>query len=79
MKFSCLALRVGLVLSSTLLLITLISYTKTGLFLDIYESQITAILGHSGAGKSSLLNILSGLYVPTAGKRKAIPHRQDTC
>ncbi|XP_029401593.1 ATP-binding cassette sub-family A member 6 isoform X2 [Mus pahari] len=38
-----------------------------GLFLDIYESQITAILGHSGAGKSSLLNILSGLYVPTAG------------
>ncbi|XP_006970521.1 ATP-binding cassette sub-family A member 6 isoform X1 [Peromyscus maniculatus bairdii] len=38
-----------------------------GLFFDIYESQITAILGHSGAGKSSLLNILSGLYVPTAG------------
>ncbi|XP_060242463.1 ATP-binding cassette sub-family A member 6 isoform X2 [Meriones unguiculatus] len=38
-----------------------------GLFLDIYESQITAILGHSGAGKSSLLNILNGLYVPTAG------------
>ncbi|OBS57041.1 hypothetical protein A6R68_11834, partial [Neotoma lepida] len=38
-----------------------------GLFFDIYESQITAILGHSGAGKSSLLNILNGLYVPTAG------------
>ncbi|XP_057631855.1 ATP-binding cassette sub-family A member 6-like [Chionomys nivalis] len=38
-----------------------------GLFFDIYESQITAVLGHSGAGKSSLLNILNGLYVPTSG------------
>ncbi|XP_044531089.1 ATP-binding cassette sub-family A member 10-like [Gracilinanus agilis] len=38
-----------------------------GLLLDIYEGQITAILGHSGAGKSSLLNILSGLSVPTEG------------
>ncbi|CAO2645912.1 ATP-binding cassette sub-family A member 6 [Lemmus lemmus] len=38
-----------------------------GLFFNIYESQITAILGHSGAGKSSLLNILNGLYVPTLG------------
>ncbi|KAK7822633.1 hypothetical protein U0070_001981, partial [Myodes glareolus] len=38
-----------------------------GLFFDIYESQITAILGHSGAGKSSLLNILNGLYIPTSG------------
>ncbi|XP_019479355.1 PREDICTED: ATP-binding cassette sub-family A member 6 isoform X2 [Hipposideros armiger] len=38
-----------------------------GLLFDIYEGQITAILGHSGAGKSSLLNILSGLSVPTSG------------
>ncbi|XP_051015238.1 ATP-binding cassette sub-family A member 6-like [Acomys russatus] len=38
-----------------------------GLFFDIYEGQITAILGHSGAGKSSLLNILNGLCVPTEG------------
>ncbi|XP_037665334.1 ATP-binding cassette sub-family A member 6 isoform X2 [Choloepus didactylus] len=38
-----------------------------GLILDIYEGQITAILGHSGAGKSSLLNILNGLSVPTEG------------
>nr|XP_045746142.1 ATP-binding cassette sub-family A member 6 [Mirounga angustirostris] len=37
------------------------------LLLDIYEGQITAILGHSGAGKSSLLNILNGLSVPTEG------------
>ncbi|XP_057572147.1 ATP-binding cassette sub-family A member 6 isoform X2 [Hippopotamus amphibius kiboko] len=38
-----------------------------GLFFDVYEGQITAILGHSGAGKSSLLKILSGLSVPTEG------------
>ncbi|GAB1297013.1 ATP-binding cassette sub-family A member 6 [Apodemus speciosus] len=43
------------------------NHRLAGLYFDIYESQITAILGHSGAGKSSLLNILSGLYVPTAG------------
>ncbi|XP_041580770.1 ATP-binding cassette sub-family A member 6 isoform X1 [Vulpes lagopus] len=37
------------------------------LTLDIYEGQITAILGHSGAGKSSLLNILNGSSAPTEG------------
>uniref|UniRef100_A0A8C6G230 ATP binding cassette subfamily A member 6 n=1 Tax=Moschus moschiferus TaxID=68415 RepID=A0A8C6G230_MOSMO len=37
------------------------------LFFDIYEGQITAILGHSGAGKSVLLRILSGSSVPTEG------------
>ncbi|XP_042822594.1 ATP-binding cassette sub-family A member 6 [Panthera tigris] len=37
------------------------------LLLDIYEGQITAILGHNGAGKSSLLNILNGSSVPTEG------------
>ncbi|KAF5924386.1 hypothetical protein HPG69_018787, partial [Diceros bicornis minor] len=35
------------------------------LVFDVYEGQITAILGHSGAGKSTQLNILSGLSVPT--------------
>ncbi|XP_070250791.1 ATP-binding cassette sub-family A member 6 isoform X2 [Myotis yumanensis] len=38
-----------------------------GLLFDIYKGQITAILGHSGAGKSSLLNILNGFSVPTEG------------
>uniref|UniRef100_A0A4W2IAX0 ATP binding cassette subfamily A member 6 n=1 Tax=Bos indicus x Bos taurus TaxID=30522 RepID=A0A4W2IAX0_BOBOX len=38
-----------------------------GLSFDIYEGQITAVLGHSGAGKSALLRILSGSSVPTAG------------
>lgn len=50
---------------------------KTGLLFDIYEGQITAILGHSGAGKSSLLNILNGFSVPTEGEQKEVPQRQD--
>ncbi|XP_055264689.1 ATP-binding cassette sub-family A member 10 isoform X3 [Moschus berezovskii] len=38
-----------------------------GICLDIYEGQLTAILGHSGAGKSSLLSILGGWSVCTEG------------
>ncbi|CAN0146029.1 unnamed protein product [Rangifer tarandus platyrhynchus] len=38
-----------------------------GICLDIYEGQLTAILGHSGAGKSSLLSILSGWSVCAEG------------
>ncbi|XP_068007264.1 ATP-binding cassette sub-family A member 9-like isoform X1 [Melanerpes formicivorus] len=38
-----------------------------GLSLSIYEGQITALLGHSGSGKTSLLNVLSGFSKPSAG------------
>lgn len=31
--------------------------------LNIYEGQITAILGHNGAGKTTLFNILTGTTV----------------
>uniref|UniRef100_A0A8C9ZJT8 ATP-binding cassette sub-family A member 5-like n=1 Tax=Sander lucioperca TaxID=283035 RepID=A0A8C9ZJT8_SANLU len=34
---------------------------------DIYEDQITALLGHSGAGKTTLMNILCGICPPTNG------------
>jgi len=35
--------------------------------LNIYEGQITAILGRNGAGKSTLFNMLTGLVTPTSG------------
>ncbi|XP_034945670.1 ATP-binding cassette sub-family A member 5-like [Chelonus insularis] len=38
-----------------------------GINLTIYEGQITAILGHNGAGKTTVFNILTGLTTPTAG------------
>lgn len=30
--------------------------------LDVYENQITALLGHNGAGKTTIFNMLSGLF-----------------
>nr|QST14978.1 ABCA5 protein [Diaphanosoma celebensis] len=38
-----------------------------GLNLDVYEGQITAILGHNGAGKTTLFNMLTGMTSPSAG------------
>ncbi|MDO5738341.1 MAG: ABC transporter ATP-binding protein [Eubacteriales bacterium] len=36
--------------------------------LDLYDSEILALLGENGSGKSSLMNVLSGLYSPDSGK-----------
>ncbi|ELK12129.1 ATP-binding cassette sub-family A member 3 [Pteropus alecto] len=38
------------------------------LSLNLYEGQITVLLGHNGAGKSTTLSILSGLYPATSGE-----------
>ena len=35
--------------------------------LTLYESQITCLLGHNGAGKTSTISILTGLSPPTSG------------
>lgn len=35
--------------------------------LTLYESQITALLGHNGAGKTSTVSVLTGLYAPSSG------------
>ena len=35
--------------------------------LDIYQGQITALLGHNGAGKTTTIHMLTGLVPPTAG------------
>jgi ATP-binding cassette subfamily A (ABC1) protein 3 len=34
----------------------------------MYQGQIFALLGHNGAGKTSTISILTGLFEPTSGK-----------
>lgn len=36
--------------------------------LDVRKGEVLALVGENGAGKSTLMNILYGLYRPTAGK-----------
>lgn len=38
-----------------------------GLSLNLFEGQVTALLGHNGAGKTTTMSILVGLFPPTAG------------
>lgn len=48
--------------------------TKKGIFnalnninLDIKEGEFISIIGHSGCGKSTVLNLIAGLLTPTSG------------
>jgi ATP-binding cassette subfamily A (ABC1) protein 3 len=34
----------------------------TGMSLNMYEGQITALLGHNGAGKTTTMSMLTGRY-----------------
>lgn len=36
--------------------------------IDVHRGEILALLGENGAGKSTLMNVLYGLYRPTAGE-----------
>jgi len=36
--------------------------------LTLHESQITCLLGHNGAGKSTTVSVLTGLFPPTSGE-----------
>ncbi|XP_014230700.1 ATP-binding cassette sub-family A member 1-like [Trichogramma pretiosum] len=38
-----------------------------GVTVDFYQGQISALLGHNGAGKSTILSIISGMTSPTEG------------
>ncbi|MPC14328.1 ATP-binding cassette sub-family A member 1 [Portunus trituberculatus] len=39
-----------------------------GLTLDLYEGQVLALLGHNGAGKTTIISMLTHEVKPTAGK-----------
>ncbi|XP_065294957.1 phospholipid-transporting ATPase ABCA3-like isoform X3 [Dermacentor albipictus] len=38
-----------------------------GVSLTVYESRITVLLGHNGAGKTTMMRILTGMQAPTSG------------
>lgn len=40
------------------------------LSLNMYENQITVLLGHNGAGKTTTMSMLTGMYTPTSGTAK---------
>jgi len=37
---------------------------------DIYPGEFVGIMGHNGAGKSTILKILTGIYIPSSGSVK---------
>jgi branched-chain amino acid transport system ATP-binding protein len=39
----------------------------SGISLDVAQGSITSIIGPNGAGKTSLINCISGRYIPTSG------------
>jgi putative ABC transport system ATP-binding protein len=39
-----------------------------GVDLDIYEGELVAVMGHSGSGKSTFMNIIGCLDLPTKGQ-----------
>lgn len=40
----------------------------SNLSLNLYEGQITVLLGHNGAGKTTTLSMLTGLFPPSSGR-----------
>ena len=45
-----------------------------GIDLDLYQGDLSVLLGASGSGKSTLLNILGGLDTPTSGTVHYLDH-----
>ena len=52
-------------------------YALKDLSFEIPRNQVTALVGESGAGKSSIIDLLLGLYQPTAGEILVDGNRLD--
>jgi ATP-binding cassette subfamily A (ABC1) protein 3 len=46
--------------------------------LDMFEGQVTALLGHNGAGKTTTMSMITGLYPPTSGTAVVMGHNVAT-
>ncbi len=46
------------------------NHALKGLSIKFYKNEITSFLGHNGAGKSTTMHLLTGLYMPTSGTAK---------
>lgn len=42
-------------------------YALSGITLDLYPSEVHCLVGENGAGKSTMMKILSGAYTPSGG------------
>jgi putative ABC transport system ATP-binding protein len=52
-------------------------YALRSIDLDIFEREFVVLLGPSESGKSTLLNILGGLDVPTSGEARWRDHNLE--
>lgn len=50
------------------------NHALKGLTVNFYENEISAFLGHNGAGKSTTMHLLTGLYKPKSGTAKINGH-----
>lgn len=46
--------------------------------LDLYEGQITALLGHNGAGKTTTMSMLTGIFAYLMKKNQFLKFRCTT-
>ena len=43
------------------------TYANRGIFLDMSDKELLCILGHNGAGKSTMIGVLTGIIAPSSG------------